>query len=566
MKILIVDDSKTSLLITSKQLEQLGHTTICVNDPCDTLETFQNKKPDLIILDVVMDKLSGYECAQQLTAYNNEKDDWVPIIFLSAMIDDSAIVEGINAGGDDYLTKPFNTTILKAKINAMERIAKMRQKLLDSTDKFEKLSLTDSLTGLPNRNYYETTIQHELANAERTNTALALIFLDLDKFKDVNDTLGHHFGDLLLQQSAARILNELREGDYVSRLGGDEFSIILPNINSPDNAAAVAQKINQALAAPFDLEGNEAHISSSIGIACYPEAGHDAETLTKNADIAMYRSKALGRNTFQFFTSELNIAHSSKMEMEQSLNKAISNNELSLALQPKFQFSPQRVIGFEFLLRWDHPKNGQIPPDDFIPVAEETGLIVDIGEWVITHACEALAKLKTYTTQELTFAINISPIQISKGSIFTLLQKEMETHHLLPEQLEVEITETAIMAYSKSTEQALQHLHDFGVRIDIDDFGTGYSSLSHLKRLPIDGLKIDKGFVTDIPEDENDAAIVRAIISLAKDLDLNVIAEGVETEEQLQFLIQSGCNQGQGYYLSKPLDFDQAIQLLKQQQ
>ncbi|MDF1761519.1 MAG: EAL domain-containing protein [Coxiellaceae bacterium] len=565
MKILIVDDSKTSLLITATQLEKFGHTTVSISDPCATLETYKNEKPDLIILDVLMEKQSGYDCAKKITEYNFQKDDWVPIIFLSAILNDSAIEDGINAGGDDYLTKPLNTTILKSKIQAMERIARMRQKLLESTQKFEKLSLTDSLTSLPNRHYYEATIKQELANAERANKPLALLFLDLDKFKDINDTLGHHFGDLLLQQTAERIKNELRKGDYVSRLGGDEFSIILPNIKQPEDAAPVAEKINLVISKPFDLDGNEIQISSSIGIACYPEAGRDAETLTKHADIAMYRAKTLGRNTFQFFTSELNTAHSHKIEMERSLSKAISLNQLTLALQPKYQFSPKKIIGFEILLRWCHPKHGQISPDEFIPIAEETGFIIDIGEWVITHACEALDALSNYTNQELTFAINISPIQINKGSILALLEHEMQQHHLSPKQLEIEITETAIMAYSKTTEQALQHLHDFGIRIDIDDFGTGYSSLSHLKRLPIDGLKIDKGFVMDIPSDENDAAIIRAIISLAKGLDLDVIAEGVETEEQLQFLIDNGCNQGQGYYLSKPLSFDQAIELLRQQ-
>ncbi len=564
MKIQIVDDSKTSLMLTAKQLEQFGHTTVCVNDPCVALKKFQLEKPDLVILDVIMENMSGYECANKITEYNETQDDWVPIIFLSAAVNDTDIEQGIQAGGDDYLSKPFNITILKSKIHAMERIAKMRTKLLETNDRFEQLSLTDALTGLPNRKFYEKTFNHEIANAQRTNSNIALLFLDLDKFKDVNDTLGHHFGDLLLQQACDRITGSLRESDWLARLGGDEFAILLPNINNPEDAAKVAKKLIGVIALPFDLEGNEAIISVSIGIACYPQAGTDSETLGKHADIALYRAKDLGRNNFQFFTSELNEKHKNKVQLEQALNKAIVNDELNLVLQPKFNLSTQKIIGFEFLLRWHNKKHGLIPPDDFIPIAEESGLIIPIGEWVISHACDILSQLKKHSKQELSFAINISPIQISAGSVVSLLKDEMKKYDLKPHQLQLEITETAIMAYSKTTESALKYLHDYGIKIDIDDFGTGYSSLSHIKRLPIDGLKIDKSFVMDIPKDENDTAIVKAIISLTKGLGLNVIAEGIETKEQLQFLIDNGCDQGQGYYLSKPISLEEATKLLKQ--
>lgn len=513
-----------------------------------------------------MDKLSGYECATTLSEYNKSNDDWVPIIFLSAAVDDEAVQQGIESGGDDYLTKPINTTILKSKILAMERIATMRNKLLESNERFETLSLTDALTGLPNRKFYEQMINSVMANACRNHTIFALLFIDLDKFKNINDTLGHHLGDLLLQKVSVRIRHELRQGDHITRLGGDEFAIILPTIEGPDCASTVANKIIASLAESFDLEGNEVSISCSVGVACYPQAGEDAETLTKNADIAMYRAKSLGRNTFQFFTEELNLAHSNKVKMEQALATAVSNDELSLVLQPKYQFEPKKIIGFEALLRWHHPEYGPIPPDGFIPVAEETGLIIPIGEWVIEHACALLGKINEQYKDTLTFAINISPVQVNSNSMLSLLQKCMKENNLTPAQLEIEITETAIMAYSNDTEQALRELHDLGIRIDIDDFGTGYSSLSHLKQLPINGLKIDKSFVMDIPKDENDIAIVKGIISLAKSLGLNITAEGIETIDQLQFLLDNGCSQGQGYYLSKPIPLDEAIALLKKQQ
>ena len=563
MKILIVDDSKTSLLLTSKQLEMLGHTTVSISDPEKAIEEYKSCQPDLIILDVVMDKLSGYECAKLITDYNKEKDDWVPIIFLSAIVDDTAIEQGINAGGDDYLTKPFNTSVLKAKIHAMSRIAEMRNKLLETNDKLEELSLTDTLTKLANRSHFEKMMTIITANAKRTNKMFALLFIDLDKFKDVNDTLGHHAGDDLLIQACKRIQNEVREADFIARLGGDEFAVILPEIDTADNAGHVANKIVKSLCLPFDILNNDVIISASIGIACFPDAGTDTETITKHADIAMYRAKAIGRNTYQYFTPELNAAHASKIEMEQALAKALDNEEFFLSLQPKYQLEPRELTGFEVLLRWNNPKYGAISPDNFIPLAEETGLINNIGDWVIEHACATLAEFQSHRKSNLTFAINISPIQITGSNLFKMFQDCMKKFNLQANQIELELTETAIMTYSKVTENALKQLHDIGMRIAIDDFGTGFSSLSHIKRLPIDGLKIDKDFVIDILTDENDAAIVKSIILLAKSLGLNIIAEGIETQEQLDFLLKNGCNHGQGFFFFKPLSIEDAKDLLK---
>lgn len=563
LKILIVDDSKTSLLLTSKQLEMLGHTTVSVSDPEQALDEYKACQPDLIILDVIMDKLSGYECAKLITDYNKQQHDWVPIIFLSAIVDDTAIEQGINAGGDDYLTKPFNAVIFKAKILAMSRIAKMRKLLLESNNKLEQLSLTDTLTNLANRSHFEKMMTIVLANAKRSHKLFALLFIDLDKFKDVNDTLGHHAGDSLLIQASQRIKNELREADFIARLGGDEFAVILPEIDNPDNAGHVANKIVKALCLPFDILNNDVMISASIGIACYPDAGTDTETITKHADIAMYRAKTLGRNTYQYFTPELNEAHANKLEMQQALTKALNNQEFSLALQPKYQLDTRTLIGFEVLLRWNNDKYGNIPPENFIPITEETGLIIPLGDWVIEQACETLSQFQALTKNPLTFAINISPIQLSGPNLATHFKQCMTKYNLQSSHIELELTETAIMTHRIETENALQNLHDLGLRIAIDDFGTGFSSLSHIKRLPIDDLKIDKDFVIDIPSDENDAAIVKSVILLAKSLNLGVTAEGIETQEQLDFLLENGCNQGQGFFLGKPLTIDDAKALLK---
>ncbi len=405
-----------------------------------------------------------------------------------------------------------------------------------------------------------------MASSKRHNESFALFFIDLDKFKNINDTLGHHAGDEVLRQASDRITDTLRKEDFVARLGGDEFAALLLNIGQPVNIGNIAQKIITELNKPFIIGDKDASISASIGIACYPEAGTDIDTLSKNADIAMYRAKSMGRSNYQYFTKELNEAHEHKIKIEQALAGAMEHNEINIVLQPKYQLKPLQLIGFEVLLRFDSKNLGKISPDIFIPIAEECGLINIIGNWVIEQACKTLYNIRQQFNYDLHFAINVSPSQLSSDESLLVLQKNINKYNISPNEIEIELTETAIMAYSEAAETALKSLRDRGIRIYIDDFGTGFSSLNHLKRLPIDGLKIDKSFVADIPDDKDGTALVRSIITLASSLGLGIVAEGIETAEQLKFLTDNDCIQGQGYHLGKPLSVEDSILLVKKSQ
>lgn len=563
MKILIVDDSKTSCLLLANQLKTLGHSPVYQCDGTKALESFIEHQPDIVLMDVVLSNISGHQCAQQITDYNQHSDDWVPIIFISAVSTKHSIIDAINAGGDDYLTKPVSNELLQAKIKVMERIATMRKRLIDANRALQSLSETDTLTGIANRSHFEMVLSKSIEACTNKNTELAVLFLDLDKFKTINDTLGHTIGDALLVQVANRINHEIRPCDFLARLGGDEFAVVLTQIKSLEFAGDLANRLIRTISQPFVVNQHNILVTTSIGIACYPKAGTRTDQLIKHADIAMYRAKALGRNIHQYFSEELNQSYAQRLQLEQALSLAISRNEFTLAFQPKYKLNPKSLTGFEILIRWQNPELGNVPPDTFIPIAEESGLIKPIGEWVIKHACKALSELQVEYNDKIHFAINVSPLQLMEDSMLDLLKSTINYYQLQTHQIEIEITETAIMANTNAIERALNDLHNMGIHIDIDDFGTGFSSLSHIKRLPIDGLKIDKEFVMDIPDDENDAAIVRSIIHFAKSLNLNITAEGVESQSQVEYLIQNGCDHGQGYFLGKPLNFNETLRLIQ---
>ncbi|MBB72436.1 MAG: diguanylate cyclase [Legionellales bacterium] len=414
------------------------------------------------------------------------------------------------------------------------------------------LALYDHLTKLPNRLLFEKTITQTIARARRHNRLMALMFLDLDHFKTINDTLGHDVGDLLLQGVAERLKECVRESDTVARLGGDEFAIILDEVDKIEDAAIIAEKILESLTPPFNLDGHEVFASTSIGIAVYPMSGDTSIALTKNADISMYRAKQQGRNNYRFFTSDMNEQSMQRLNLAHSLRRAVEQDQLYLCYQPKLNLKTGEVTGVEALLRWKHPHLGDIAPAEFIPIAEETGLILTIGEWCLQQVCQ---QIKTWQTDNIAInrvAVNLSSCQLVQGDLVNLVKTALSDSNLDSSCLELELTETSIMTNPTTSATILQDLHDLGVHISIDDFGTGYSSLGYLKSLPVDSLKIDQSFVHDIAEDPNDAAIVKAIIALAHSMDLTVIAEGVETEAQLQFLDDNHCDQIQGYYFSKP--------------
>jgi diguanylate cyclase (GGDEF)-like protein len=379
------------------------------------------------------------------------------------------------------------------------------------------------------------------------------MFLDLDRFKNVNDTLGHGAGDLLLRQVSERLSGCVRSGDTVGRLGGDEFAVVLSTLAHPDDAGLVAQKMMAELSRPFDLDGKEVFASASVGITLYPADSTDQEALLRNADTAMYRAKEMGRNRIQFYTPEMNARAMEKLNLENSLRHALERSEFLLYYQPKASLANGEVTGVEALMRWQHPELGMMSPADFIPMLEETGLIIQAGEWVIRTACAQMRAWQKAGIRPVPVAVNLSARQFQASelgaTIARILEEEGIEHHLL----ELEITESSIVNNTEEAARTLEFLNSLGVRVAIDDFGTGYSSLSYLKRFPLDALKIDSSFVRDITTDPDDAAIAKAIITMAHSLELAVIAEGVETEQQLNFLNANGCDEIQGYYFSRAL-------------
>ncbi len=416
-----------------------------------------------------------------------------------------------------------------------------------------EMATHDVLTGLPNRNLLLDRIAQALAHDRRSQEQAAVLFIDLDHFKVINDSLGHDVGDLLLQEVATRLITAARGEDTVARRGGDEFIVLLPNITGPQDAEAVAQKILNGLMQPYYIHGKELHIGSSIGISLFPDDGRDVEVLLKNSDIAMYHAKESGRNNYQFFSSEMNRRSVERHSLGVDLRHALERNELLLYFQPVVDMPSAKLIGMEVLLRWQHSKQGLIPPSGFIPLAEETGMIVPIGEWVLRQSCLQIKAWQSQGYDVPKLAVNLSAQQFRQKTLVADIARILAETGVEGRCLTLEITESMLVENIEKTILALQQLNALGLEISIDDFGTGYSSLSYLKRYPINTLKIDRSFVRDIATDPNDAAIIAAIIAMARSLKMKVIAEGVETEEQLAFLMQQECGCYQGYYFSKPL-------------
>ena len=424
-----------------------------------------------------------------------------------------------------------------------------------------RLAYYDSLTGLPNRTLFYSLLEQALTEAHRNRTHGALLFLDLNRFKNINDSFGHTSADIILKEVSHRLSMTLRDEDIVSRLGGDEFVIALPEIRRTEHAGHVAQKLLAALAEPFFIEQHEVLLSASIGISIFPQDGRDTETLIKNADVAMYRAKKLGSSTHVFYSQEMNLRSLDQLKLEGNLRRAIDRGEFHLYFQPQLDLASGRINGAEALLRWQHPEHHQISPAQFIPVAEETGLIIPIGEWVIDAACRQVRKWLDQGLPPVRIAVNLSARQFSASLPKTILGI-IARHGIPSDSLELEITESMLMHNADSVVAMMREFGEAGILMALDDFGTGYSSLSYLKRFPIDNLKIDQSFVRGIPADQDDCAIARAIISMAKNLRLSVIAEGVETVAQLEFLREAGCDEIQGYYFSRPIPADEFAALL----
>ena len=692
--ILIVDDEVRSCKLLEAMLVPEGYRTLCAANSDEALALIAQHAPDLILLDIMMPDVDGYQLAGMLKA--DPATASIPIIMVTAQYDRAARLAGLDAGAEEFLTKPIDRAELWLRVRNLLRIkafndflqnhsailerevlartadlqrfraamdatadsivmvnrrtmrfveanataARMlgypREKLFEMSPaqigvtSLERLELAydaliaghdsgdlretrvrrkdgsqihvevhrhahragsdwiivsvirditermevqrrlhhmahyDALTGLPNRTLFYETLTKTLVKSAENGWMVAVLFIDLDHFKNVNDTLGHAVGDELLRQLSNRLVQCVRIRDTVGRLGGDEFALIVMMQEGQQGAVLIANKIRDVLRAPFDLKGHEVAVTASIGITVHPVDAHDPETLIKYADTAMYRAKQAGRDTFRFFTAQMNADVLARLDMETALRRAIENEEFVLYYQPKVYLPTGEVAGLEALLRWQRPGHGLVSPQAFIPILEETGLIVRVGNWVIAAACRQLSLWMQSGVGPIQVAVNVAGRQFVEGDLHGDVVKALTDNGIPAELLELELTESSLMVNTEHTIATLQNLRARGVQISIDDFGTGYSSLAYLRRFPIDKLKIDIAFIRDITTNPDDAAIALAIIGMAHSLKLDVVAEGVETEAQLAYLHRHHCDQIQGYYYSPPLPVPELESMLRE--
>jgi len=559
-RILIADDVPSNLVLLEALISSEGVEVLKATSGQEAIDILSKVDVSLVLLDVIMPDIDGYEVAEVIRSTPRTK--YVPIIFVtgSDKTDDN-ILKSYQSGVVDVLYKPLQPAVIIAKVRVFLELDQQRRLIKQQSEELETAlkrlqhyAQHDQLTQLFNRDQITSILKRLMASSRRTKKQIGLFFLDLDHFKNVNDSLGHDIGDLLLKGAADRIKNAVRESDFVARLGGDEFSVILSNLDHPASASQVAQKILDALALPHHINGHEILISCSIGIALHDGKSDSTTDLLKSADSAMYQAKRKGRNQFAYFSPELEQQAIKKMDISRGLHDAMENNELSIHYQPQIAAATGEMIGFEALLRWEKDGNW-ISPGEFIPIAEESGLIPKLGAWVLLHSCLDLKKWQDdgIIGESIKVAVNISNRQIQASNFLTVVKNVLQESKISPTCVEFELTESSVMDDPESTISTFNEIHKLGIEISVDDFGTGYSSLSYLRQLPLDCIQIDKSFTQDIGLDKNDEAIVKAIIALSHNLELKVVAEGVETEQQAAFLRKHRCDILQGYLFSRPI-------------
>lgn len=574
--IIVIDDDPLIRLVVTMALQAVGISTSEAVSGEEGLQLFNEKGADAILLDVMMpDGMDGFVACEKFRSLTEGK--YTPILMMTGLEDMESINHAFKAGATDFITKPINIPLLGHRVRYMLRASQTTLSLVESEQRLYRMAYFDNLTELPNRLFFKEHLQHMIALAQRQNLKLGVLFLDLDGFKRINDTLGHHLGDLVLQATGERLRNSIRASDTlvrtgaaldglaIARLGGDEFTVLLSTIERNEDAATVAERIRLNLAQPLIFGDHELYTTTSIGITIYPDDGETADELLKNADLAMYYAKRSGGNMYRYFSAKMSETALQRLTLENQLRKAIERGELDLHYQPQLDVVTGEFCGLEALLRWDSQELGRISPAEFIPLAEETGLIVSIGEWVLRKACQQAKKLQDQNIPFNRMAVNVSAIQFLHKGFSSLVTKILAETGLKPDVLELELTESVLINDEDIVLNVLQSLKRIGVQLAIDDFGTGYSSLSRLKSFPIDRLKIDQGFVRNIEQDSDNAAIVVAVIAMAEGMDMKVIAEGVETDGQLAFLKNKRCNEVQGYLLSKPLPSAQIEEFLMKQ-
>jgi diguanylate cyclase len=587
-KILIVDDNEKNLIALERILSEISVTAVKSSSGEQALACLMQEEFALVLLDVQMPGMNGFEVAKLMRQNKQFKN--IPIIFVTAISKEERYVqEGHEVGAVDYLFKPLDPIILLSKVKVfveyyiqnkkmqslVDQLSHTQESLVSSNKQLNKLARFDAVTGLANRLGFMNVLKRELGHAKRFNRGLAVLFLDVDNFKYINDNYGHPAGDELLKQMAARLKQSVRESDFlcyadrkvlISRLGGDEFAIILSEVGDLENAAKAADRIITQLNQPFKVnEKFEMSIGVSIGIACYPLAGSTPESLCKNADMAMYDAKSRGKNMCRFFSTALNEAHHYHVSIEAGLREALKTRQFYLVYQPIVDLETGRTIAVEVLCRCHLNVLKEIPTQDYIHVAEESGLMPELGAWIFSTAVEETKKHLFAIDDKLYVHINISTKQLQDEGFLKFAQTVYKKASVKPEKFTFELTETAIMKDTAFLTKQLNRLSGLGSRISIDDFGTGYSSMVWLRHLPISSLKIDKEFVDEVCSKPNDAVITKSIIRLAENLELTAIAEGIETKEQLEFLKKHQCFLGQGHYFSKPLEMEALLVYLKEQ-
>jgi diguanylate cyclase (GGDEF)-like protein len=545
--VVLADDDPSIRLMVRHVLESEDYEIIEAADGLEAIRAVEKHNPALILLDAVMPGLDGFTACQQIKD-KGFKD--IPVIMITGLDDDLSVERAYEVGAIDFITKPIKWAVLKHRVRSVIATVVAERKV-------KLLAYRDSLTQLPNRLLFADRLEQSLIRAARNRDAVALMLIDLDDFKLVNDSFGHDAGDKLIKAIAKLLSSSLRRADTVARLGGDEFAVIVEGIDSASDAISIADNLTTILKHNVRIDNHETFVSASVGIAVFPDDGSDARVLLKNADTAMFRAKENGRHCFQFYTPEMSVTAMERLDLENSLRKALQNDEFVLHYQPMVEIHKNEVAGVECLLRWQHPEKGIIEPEDFVEVAEDSGLIIPIGEWVIRTVCRQIKQWHSAGLEQQNVSINISPRQFRDQDVVGLLKRELADSGVDASCINVDISESTLIENIGEVEKVLAKLHDMGMSIAINDFGTGFASVAYLKDFSIDVIKLDHSFIGAIPDSEADSAIVTAVAGLTRGLKLKLLAVGVENERQLQMLKGLGCQLGQGNYWSKPLPADQ---------
>ncbi len=551
----MVDDEPVMLEIVQALLEEEGYRHfVSVEDSTQAVDELIKTNPDILLLDLDMPVIDGFQVLEKVRKLDDYQ--YLPVIILTASENPENKLQALELGATDFLSKPVDPSELALRV----------RNTLSAKAYQDHLTYYDNLTGLPNRKLFIDHLSKGVAHARRDSRTLVLLEIGLDHFQNINESLGVHGGDNILQTVAERLLGVLRSSDVIgrsnssiaientARTGGDEFSVVLYGVDSVENASVVSNRVLDSIKQTFDVDGDTVYLTASIGIAVYPDDGEEADTLIKHAASAQDFAKKQGRDRFQFYSSEMEAHSRALIKVMSDLKNALEEQQFELHYQPQIDAGSGRIIGMESLIRWNHPQDGLVPPLQFIPVAEEMGLITAVGEWVLHEACRSASEWIAAGHTDLKVSVNVSARQFTDSEFKASVISALQSSGLNPRNLVLEITESMLMGDVDQLAILLREIKSLGVSFSLDDFGTGYSSLSYLKKLPIDELKIDRSFLLEVPANNDDNSLVRAIIAMAHSLGLRVVAEGVEEVEQLEFLRRHGCDIIQGYYYSKPLN------------